>query len=75
MASSNQKHWKQILKEAERQGITVEKTANSHYKLTRPDVAEYPQIVFVPGTPSDWRSLRNSVAIMRNLLDFEWVGR
>lgn len=43
------------------QGCTVQLTRNSHLKVRRDGAV----IGMLPGTPSDWRSLKNSVAHLR----------
>lgn len=79
MAKSN-KTWLQVLDQAREQGIVVEWTKNCHRKLTRPERDEAGEllnknIVHAPSTPSDHRSMNNSIAEMRRLLDFKYQGR
>jgi hypothetical protein len=42
-------------------GATLDVTGSCHYRLRLPSGA----IVFAPGTPSDWRALRNVRAELR----------
>lgn len=60
MASSDQKKIKKIVREAIRQGWTIQSTKN-HIKLRTPE--NY--LVVMPATPSDWRSVQNSLAVMK----------
>lgn len=55
--------WRRIVKEAERQGWTIERGRKGQLKLIPPDPAK--QIVFVHGTPSDHRAIKNAIAEMR----------
>lgn len=66
-----QKELRQLLREARRQGWRVERTKKGHYKLWPPDGGP-PEIL--PGTPSDWRSLKNAIARLRRR-GFRWEGR
>ncbi len=54
--------WKKLVKEAVRQGWTVE-FARRGLKLVPPDPTK--QIVFVHSTPSDRRAIKNAIAEMR----------
>lgn len=46
---------------AKEYGATLDVTGGSHYRLRLPSGA----VVFAPGTPSDWRALRNLRANLR----------
>ncbi len=54
--------WKKLVKEAERQGWTVE-VIRKGLKLIPPDPTK--KIVVVHGTPSDQRAIRNKIADLR----------
>jgi hypothetical protein len=54
-----------LIREAEREGWSVEATGSGHIRLTHPR-ASHP--VIVPSTPSDARSDANSRAAMRRAL-------
>lgn len=81
MANSS---WKQVLRAAEKQGLLVEKPGDRrngdgsrkkggrHTRISNPETGAF---VFVPQTPSDWRSQLNSISQMRRDLGFEWKGR
>jgi predicted RNA binding protein YcfA (HicA-like mRNA interferase family) len=69
MAAS--KDFKKMLREAQRQGWRVEQTKGGHWRLYAPD-GEH--IVHAAGTPSDTRSLDNTLAQMRRY-GFVWKGR
>lgn len=56
-----------ILKALEAQGFTVRRTKRGHYFVT---LGGKPVTTFA-GTPSDWRSLRNSLAAARRA-GFRW---
>lgn len=68
---SLKKDLKAILAEAEKQGWRVELQKGGHYKLYSPDGQG---IVTVGSTPSDRRSLLNTIAYMRRY-GFTWKGR
>jgi len=57
------KDFKDIRKEAEKQGFTVELTRGSHWKFIPPD--ETLPIVHAAGTPSDRRALDNLIGRLR----------
>lgn len=59
------KEVREIVEEARRQGWRVEEGKRGHVKLFAPDGRT---IVTLPSTPSDHRSLKNSIAEMR------WAG-
>lgn len=61
--------WKKLVKEAERQGWTVEPGRKGQLKLVPPDPTK--QIVYVHGTPSDQRAIKNKIAEMRRQ-GFQW---
>jgi hypothetical protein len=63
--------WKKIVREAERQGWAVE-PATKGLKLVPPDRTK--QIVYVHGTPSDQRAIKNKLAEMRRQ-GFQWPPR
>lgn len=50
-----------LLRDLEAQGFSVKRTKRGHYQVTKDSV----YFTTVPGTPSDWRSLANSVAALR----------
>lgn len=52
----------QILKRAKDQGFEVTFTRKKHYKI-RGDKG----VVFTSGTPSDWRSVRNTIAQLKRI--------
>lgn len=54
---------KDIVKAAGKQGWTIERTKGNHIKLTPPDPTM--SQVILPGTPSDWRSLKNVTSQLR----------
>lgn len=62
----------QLLRELRVQGWRVERTRGGHYKAFPPDPAATP--VVIPGTPSDSRSLRNTIGLLRRG-GFIWKGR
>lgn len=82
--SRNNKHWKQVLAEAQAQGLIVEppgsryngdgsrRKGGSHIKVSNPATGEF---VYVDSTPSDWRGIRNNISWMRNAVGFVWDGR
>ena len=66
-----EKEIRELLREAQRQGWRIEPTKRGHYKAWPPQGGPP---VTISGTPSDWRSIRNVVALMRRL-GFQWKGR
>jgi len=54
---------KQLRRAAEAQGWKVEQTRSGHWRFVPPDRAK--PIVIVSGTPSDHRSMRNSLAMLK----------
>jgi predicted RNA binding protein YcfA (HicA-like mRNA interferase family) len=66
------KDFKDVRKEAERQGWKVEQTRGSHWRFIPPDVTK--DIVHASGTPSDRRSLDNFIAQLRRS-GFRWSSR
>lgn len=74
MASGNQKFWKQLLVEVESQkGFVVDRTSqNNHVKITREGRQS---IVWLPSTPSEYRGMKNAIALLRRELDFVWKNR
>lgn len=72
-ARSNSKFWKEVIAEAEKQGLVVDRTSkNNHYKVTREG---YEPMIFLPSTPSDYRGMKNGISLLRNKLDFVWQNR
>lgn len=63
------KDFRDIKREAERQGWVVEPTKNGHWKFFPPD----PQmsIVFASGTPSDRRAIDSLIGDLRRS-GFQW---
>lgn len=55
------KDLRKMVKALEKQGFTVRQTKNNHYNVTRDGA----YIVTLPGTPSDWRSMKNALAALR----------
>jgi hypothetical protein len=51
---------KDLIREALAQGFRVEQTAKGHWRFLPPDKTRG-QVIF-SGTPSDWRSFRNSLS-------------
>jgi predicted RNA binding protein YcfA (HicA-like mRNA interferase family) len=52
----------QLVRKLEDQGWAVVLTGGGHLKATPPGGGAP---VFMPATPSDWRSLKNSTALLR----------
>lgn len=72
MASGNQKFWDQVLAEAENQGLIVDRTSKKHHiKVTR---SGYKPMVWLASTSSEYRGMKNAIALLRRELDFEWKG-
>lgn len=67
MASAS-KDFKKVIREAERQGWRAVQTRNGHWALYAPDGIG---LVHAAGTPSDHRSLANTIGRMRNY-GFVW---
>lgn len=65
------KDFKKVRKEAVKQGWRVEMTKNGHWRLYAPGGEN---TVHAPGTPSDHRGLKNTIAQMRRY-GFKWKGR
>ena len=63
---------RQLVAALREQGWRVELTKNGHYRAYPPAGAGSP--VFLPGTPSDHRSLANTIALLRRR-GFAWKGR
>ena len=53
---------KNLIRALESQGWRVEKTRSGHYMAYSPNGKD---IVTIPGTPSDHRSMRNTLAALR----------
>lgn len=62
---------RQLIRELEKQGWTVELTKGNHYKATPPGSKLG---VYFPSTPSDWRSLKNVLSELRKR-GFQWPGK
>lgn len=69
--ASAKKDFKEVRREAERQGWRVELTPGGHWRLYAPDGKN---IVHAAQTPSDHRNLANVIAQMRRY-GFKWKGR
>jgi len=54
---------KDLIRDARAQGFRVEQTAKGHWMFFPPDKTQ-PPVIF-SGTPSDWRSWRNSLAQLK----------
>lgn len=65
------KETRAIVREAERQGWRVEVGGGGHLTLYAPDGEG---VVTVAATPSDYRSLENSISDLRKH-GFQWKGR
>lgn len=52
---------RELLEKLERQGFEVTRTKKNHYKVFK----DGRLVATLPGTPSDWRSLRNCVAVLK----------
>lgn len=61
--------WKNLVKEAQRQGWRVQIGGKGQLKLVPPDPSH--EMVVLHGTPSDHRAFRNAVAYMRRS-GFQW---
>lgn len=59
------KEMRQLIKRAEREGWSAEKTRKGHWRLTHPNAATP---VIAPGTPSDHRFVNNVEAELRRAL-------
>jgi len=62
---------REVVHEAERQGWRVEQTKKHYWKCYAPDGKT---IVVLSSTPSDSRSTKNGIALMRKA-GFKWKGR
>lgn len=56
-------YFRGLREEASKQGWVVEVTANGHWKFVPPSKNCRP--CFFSGSPSDWRAIKNFVALMR----------
>ena len=65
----SKKDTKRILEALEEQGWRVEETKKRHYMAYPPDKAQGP--VSLGSTPSDWRSLRNALSLLKRR-GFRW---
>lgn len=61
----------ELIKALEDQGFTWRTTARGHVMVYAPDGGA---VTTLPGTTSDWRSLKNCIAQLRRS-GFEWKGR
>lgn len=61
----------ELLREARKQGWSVELRRGGHVRLTPPNSSSP---IFIPATPSDRRALMNAVTRMRRA-GFVWKGR
>lgn len=52
---------RELLGKLEKQGFEVIRTKKNHYKVFK----DGQLVTTLPGTPSDWRSLRNCVAVLK----------
>jgi hypothetical protein len=52
---------RKLIKAMEANGLTVVLSKNGHYKVYRDGA----MLAVIPGTTSDWRSIRNSIAQIR----------
>jgi len=60
-----------ILRELVKQGFAYRTTSGSHYLIKGPDGRT---VTTLPSTPSDARSLKNAIAVLRRA-GFKWGGR
>lgn len=61
----------EILAQLDAQGFTWRRTSKGHVMVYAPDGRS---VATLPGTPSDYRSLKNAIAALRRA-GFEWKGR
>lgn len=61
----------ELLRELDRQGFSRRMTKRGHHLVYTPDGRV---ITTLPSTPSDPRSMKNAVAVLRRA-GFEWKGR
>lgn len=54
---------KEIVKALTQQGWRVERTKKNHWRCVAPCGRAH----FMPGTPSDWRSTKNTIAALRRM--------
>jgi predicted RNA binding protein YcfA (HicA-like mRNA interferase family) len=59
------KEMRQLIKRAEKEGWAAEQTKKGHWRLTHPKAAYH---VIAPGTPSDYRSVKNTEAELRRAM-------
>jgi len=59
-----------LIRKLKEQGFTVAQAKNSHYKVYK----DGRLVGTLPATPGDWRSLRNSIAVLRRN-GFVYKGR
>jgi predicted RNA binding protein YcfA (HicA-like mRNA interferase family) len=64
-------NFRDVVKDAKRQGFRVTLTKKSHWEFLPPDPTK--EIVIAPGTPSDKRSILNLIAQLRRS-GFIWRG-
>jgi hypothetical protein len=60
-----------LLRELARQGFTYRGTGSGHYLVWGPDGKV---VTTLPASPSDWRSLKNAIAVLRRA-GFTWKGK
>lgn len=59
----NNEYERRLLAEAKRMGFEATRTGRCHLKFRHSDPRV--QLAYSPGTPSDYRSLRNSLAMLK----------
>ena len=52
---------RRLIRDLQAQGFTVKRTRRGHFRVLREDMT----VGCLPGTPGDWRSVRNAVAQLR----------
>lgn len=60
----------ELLADLAAEGYTVARSGGGHWRVTRPDLPAA-RSVFVPSTPSDRRSMKNTLADLRRNLGYE----
>lgn len=55
------KDMRQLVKKLEKQGFEVAMSKNGHYVVRRNGA----RVATMPGTPSDWRSMANTIAVLK----------
>lgn len=59
--AADQKAWRKLAKKLEAQGAHIERTGSGHFKVTAP----WGKVVICPSTPSEYRSMRNTMSYLR----------